>query len=85
MVCLNVGSASNVGWEVAENVVSTGSDAEEALKTLADGQTLFLQLTEVSLSATLTLQASHVGIRGIPAGTRIVCPPSGGALVIKYL
>ena len=69
---------------VEANEQSEENDALHQLKSLHDGETVLLEAQEISLSETVYIYASEVLIRGTGGGTKIECPPQGGALVIRY-
>ena len=81
----HAGQGPNRGSRVNELVLTSEAEAQDALRSLQDGQTLSLQAAVVRLNATVTLTSSNIVIRASSDRTRIFCPSAGGAFVIKCL
>ena len=58
-------------------------DLQKAIQGLKRGETYQLNTSDVQLNATLLVDATEVTIRGSTGGTKIRCPPDGGALDIR--
>ena len=71
-----------VNSEVKE--VSSSADSFDALRKLKDGQTVFLNASEVRLRSKITVKASNVAVVGLATGTDIICPRRGSAFIIRF-